>query len=413
MGHIIISHIIIIGILLFIYVIPVVITIFNIINLIKKKAVLEFFIDILTFVLGIPLSVLLFWFWNAKEYTEPIILGRDDFTLHTPISYKHMLTFLVIAVVAIIGYWILRIKKENLPPIITVLCISSMYLGMALGIIFIIQIAQNIFSESTLMPYDALYLTLFPLNYILCSIRLMRQVITLKINDQAREEDKLCEYEFSTDPQSLGTSSNEKVKGIYNNRFLNFCYRLLLKSAGWYTAAFLLMIPLLGILLIILVIFGQSPDSIIKAFTETSDWTLSQEISPPPIEDYSGHYLCTVALKGHKKLVKPTRMGIRHGEKIVVNRQLCIANAFEQVIQERLPKLHKLIRNVYDNYGYPLSKHITTKWRADIVYILMKPLEWLFLLILYSFDIKPENRIAMQYTGRTAIKVYPNNFSSK
>lgn len=60
------------------------------------------------------------------------------------------------------------------------------------------------------------------------------------------------------------------------------------------------MIPLLGILLIILVIFGQSPDSIIKAFTETSDWTLSQEISPPPIEDYSGHYLCTVALKGHK-----------------------------------------------------------------------------------------------------------------
>jgi hypothetical protein len=27
----------------------------------------------------------------------------------------------------------------------------------------------------------------------------------------------------------------------------------------------------------------------------------------------------------------------------------------------------------------------------------MKPLEWTFLLILYSFDRKPENRIARQY----------------
>jgi len=395
--------IIMLVIILLSYTIPPVITLINIAILTDKKSELEFPVDVLTFALGIPLTVLLFSYWEAKEYTEPIVLNYDDFTLHTPISYKHMITFLVIAVVAIIGYWILRIKKENLPTFITVLCISSMYLGIALGIIFIIQILKNIPTASRYLPLEGLYLTLFPLNYILCSIRLMRQVITLKINNQAREEDKLCEYEFNTERQSLGTSSNEKDKGIYKNRFLNFCYRLLLKSAGWYTAAFLLMIPLLGILLIILVIFGQSPDSIIKAFTETSDWTLSQEISPPPIEDYSGHYLCTVALKGHKKLVKPTRMGIRHGEKIVVNRQLCIANAFEQVIQERLPKLHKLIRNVYDNYGYPLSKHITTKWRADIVYILMKPLEWFFLLILYSFDIKPENRIAMQYTGRTAI----------
>jgi len=37
--------------------------------------------------------------WRAKEYTEPIILGRNEFTLHTPISYKHMPTVLVIAAV--------------------------------------------------------------------------------------------------------------------------------------------------------------------------------------------------------------------------------------------------------------------------------------------------------------------------
>lgn len=27
----------------------------------------------------------------------------------------------------------------------------------------------------------------------------------------------------------------------------------------------------------------------------------------------------------------------------------------------------------------------------------MKPLEWLFLIVLYSVDTKPENRIAIQY----------------
>ena len=43
--------------------------------------------------------------------------------------------------------------------------------------------------------------------------------------------------------------------------------------------------------------------------------------------------LCTVALRGHEKLVRPTRMGLRRGERIVVNRQLCVANAFEQLLE--------------------------------------------------------------------------------
>lgn len=63
-----------------------------------------------------------------------------------------------------------------------------------------------------------------------------------------------------------------------------------------------------------------------------------------------------------------------------------------------MPKLHKIIRRFYDNYGYPISKHITSQLRADVVYILMKPLEYLFLLVLYLFDAQPENRIAVQYS---------------
>lgn len=44
----------------------------------------------------------------------------------------------------------------------------------------------------------------------------------------------------------------------------------------------------------------------------------------------------------------------------------------------------------------------------DLIYYLMKPLEWLFLLVLYLVDRKPENRIAMQY-----IKPIPKDFDPR
>ena len=184
----------------------------------------------------------------------------------------------------------------------------------------------------------------------------------------------------------------------YENEFLNKCSKILYDTKNWHILSVVLAVPMLVILVCILTLFGQRPDEMIKAFLETSDWTLSKEISPPPLE-VDAHYLCTVSLMGHEKLVKPTRMGIRHGERIVVNRQLCIANAFENLIEEKTPRFHHFVRYIYDKYGFPLAKHIHTAWQADITYILMKPLEWIFLAVLYIFDKRPENRIELQYTG--------------
>ena len=42
-----------------------------------------------------------------------------------------------------------------------------------------------------------------------------------------------------------------------------------------------------------------------------------------------GHYLCSVAAKGHTQIVKPERFGVRNGGRIICNRQLLISNAFE------------------------------------------------------------------------------------
>ncbi len=114
---------------------------------------------------------------------------------------------------------------------------------------------------------------------------------------------------------------------------------------------------------------------------------------------YDEHYLCTVAAGGDRRIVKPIRMGIRHGHPVVVNRQLCVANAFEQILEERTPRFHKAVRSFYDTYGFPVAGLIKTKKAADAVYLIMKPLEWIFLIVLYLTDVNPEDRIALQYTG--------------
>lgn len=359
----------------FIY-LPLVLTIINIINLFKKKKIIENLTDTLTFVLGIILTVILFIVLGFKDYQEALIVKTVDtvnpFEMHTPIASWSMPTVFAICLVGVISYMLIRIKKLDLPPLVVVLSMSGIYICSIYMIIYIIQISKYI-SE----PF-VFYLTLFPINYILCSIRAIIQVI-----------------------------KKYKEKGIggkkeYKSQVLNRINIILNNVDNWPVLAIVFMIPFLIILICIMLLFGQRPDEAIKAFLETSDWTLSQKISPPPIVE-EGHYLCTVSLRGHKKIVKPTRMGIRRGKRIVVNRQLCIANAFEDLIKEKTPRFHHFIRYIYDKYGYPLSKHINTAWQADIIYILMKPLEWIFLIVIYLFDKKPENRINLQYVGKKAI----------
>ena len=289
-----------------------------------------------------PLKNILFKDWYVQLYNNQ---------KHSPVSSEHTLTLAVLFAVAVIGHICLRFIPQNKrPPLFSALCISSIYIGCALCVLWCVQITGASF-----------FLFLFPINYIILSFRVIACEV-LSADKTAEEQTKMpCISAF------LHNKSN---------------------------------LPLLALLLL----FGQEPDSAIKLWTETADWTMSQKIAPENLPR-DGHYLCTVAAEGHKKLVKPLRTGKRHGHEITVNRQLCIANAFEQLLSERAPHLHRAIRNFYDKTGYPIAKHIKTPLAADIVYIIMKPLEWFFLLVLYLFDTKPENRIATQYPHSAPPKI--------
>ncbi len=277
---------------------------------------------------------------------------------HTPILTEGLPTFLTIVSVALIGYILLRlIKVESMPPLCAVLCISAMYLGSIECILWCVQISKE--------PEVLFYV--LPINLIIIFIRTIRDVVLQKLET----EDSAAE-------------SKGSIARVLNN------------AKNWPWIALIFAAPLLGVIIMFLLLFGQKPDYIIRMWTETADWTMSEKIAPQNIF-YDEHYLCTVAAGGHRNIVKPIRTGIRHGHRVVVNRQLMVANAFEQLLEERTPHFHKVVRTIYDNVGYPIAKHIKSPVAADIIYFIMKPLEWLFVTVLYLFDKKPENRIAVQY----------------
>ncbi|AYA99942.1 DUF6688 domain-containing protein [Lachnoanaerobaculum umeaense] len=292
---------------------------------------------------------------------------------HTPIFTGAGLTICVLCFIGLIGYYYLRIcSLKKIPPLLAVFSISAMYIWLVVIVIFTVQVFG---SGGMVGRYSDLYLLIYPF----CIACIIVRTILCKV----REWNEL-----------------EMERGkIQNNVILNFLDKILSNSRLWPIYALVLMLPLLGIIIAILLLFGQAPDSVIKAWTETADWRLSLKEAPQNIY-YDEHYLCTVAAGGHKKIVKPIRKGVRHGHEVIVNRQLCVANAFEQILEEKTPHFHKLVRGVYDRYGFPVARLIKSKWIADIIYIMMKPLEWIFLMVIYMCDVHPENRIATQYMGK-------------
>lgn len=299
-----------------------------------------------------------------SDWTETLINSQR----HTPVYTQDAPTVWVIALVGFVGYLLVSfLPLRKTPPLLLVLGMSAMYLGTAESVIWAWQVCQD--------PISGLLLMLLPLNCILITARTILHKI--------REWERIPHESYKIDRVPL-------LRGLR---------RILEDARMWPFAAFLLVLPLLGILTAVLVLFGQAPDSVIRAWTETSDWNLSRRTAPQNVS-VDEHYLCTVAAGGHRRIVKPLRLGIRHGHEVIVNRQLCVANAFEQVLEERTPRFHRIVRHFYDRYGYPVARHIRSPYTADIIYCLMKPLEWLFLAVLYLTDVHPEDRIAVQYLDR-------------
>lgn len=350
---------------------PIVLTCLNIRNLIKNNHT-AMGTDMATiFIGGIYYLLLLSAIGDGihsgisgKDYTEATYPDEYHAILHS--EYGAIIQ--LVMVIGFISMILLCIKKPyKTPPLQSAMCIAFTAIMLLLMGIIQVQMICN-FESDFIMFY------LYYVNLIIISARRIHYHIT----EQVR-------------------LANERVT-VFRTKAGERLHKIMSTISGMTKFSFMLILPIVVICEILYILLGQGADGFIKAFTMTADWTFSTQTPPPPLE-YHGHYLCTVAAGGHEKVVKPVRYGIRRNQKIIVNRQLLIANAFEDLIAERFPKSHRRIRNFYDKYGYPVSRHITTRTRADIVYIIMKPFEYIFLGVLYMFDTQPENRIAVQYSG--------------
>ena len=349
------------------YVIPAVLTIWNIYNCCSTKPKKEKLISTLTVFVGGVFNMILhcLQFEEAGDWYEQI----NTMQIHNSISSEYEWFVILILVFGFTGLLLLLlVDAEKIPPLISIMAIVALLLLNVFQIIYAIQLAQNASGiDYLLYVYHA--------NILLLS--------AYAIQKQMR--------------QQVVNIANKAANGK-EHKILQWLYLRMTSLSKYTIIVFVSLFFVIAVLEILFVLVGQGLDAPVKAFTDTADWTFSKQIPPPPI-DYEGHYLCTIAAGGHKKIVKPLRLGLRKGKVIVVNRQLCIANAFEEVIQEKFPVFHKKIRHFYDTYGYPVSRYITSPIRADVVYILMKPLEWIFLIFLYLVDVHPEQRIHAQYGG--------------
>ena len=366
--------------LLIIFIVPpIVLTVLNVRNLFAKTERFPRELLLVTVGLGIIYYKVLLQIENvtAMPWHEPVY----EFDMHQIISSEYFLSFIVPCAAGFAGLFVIAFfPAEKLSPLVAVLALAGVCIGNAENIVFALQVSKKFWELSAfnldgainMMPY------LFHVNLLLLSV--------FHIRRQIRGQLALIEA--------------HRVEAAYT--WQKKLYGFLSRASKWYAAAFVAVLPLALVIDIVLILFGQGADGPAKAFTMTADWTFSAQVPPSPLPlEYTGstHYLCTVAAGGHRALVKPLRFGIRGGQKIVVNRQLAVANAFEELLQERFFRLHRVLRRFYDTHGYPVSRIITTKLRADIVYILMKPAEWLFTCALYLLCTDPEQRIRRQYAG--------------
>ncbi|TAE31693.1 MAG: hypothetical protein EAZ92_02410 [Candidatus Kapaibacterium sp.] len=305
-------------------------------------------------IVGLPLMYIGAFDWG---------LDNDCCSDSATFSPEHRLTVYVLIALYTASFLVSSWKKTLAPPLVEVLLNVMLLVGIGLNVAIMLHVRY--IGVVGNLPIILLLATRLASNLILVMER-------VKAGD------------FATDNP------------------LQFWAWHILSLKVWQTLPILIVlcVPVLMLLCSILLLFGQKPDSLVRAFTDTYKHGFSQLDYLCQGVDCPGHFLCSVAAGGHTALVKPLRTGNRWGTEIVCNRQLMIANAFEEILQERLPRFHAVLRRNYNKIGRGLHKHygvFGNPFVADFIYMLMKPVEWCFAAVLYAVDAKPESRIERQY----------------
>jgi hypothetical protein len=88
-------------------------------------------------------------------------------------------------------------------------------------------------------------------------------------------------------------------------------------------------------------------------------------------------FVVSAAMQGHPRLVGPFFETSRAGRSLMANRQLLTLWQFEALWRDRFPRSHSCFRRAYNRFGPSLARRITSPWAADLVYLALKPAQFL------------------------------------
>jgi len=300
-----------------------------------------------------------------------IFFGSEDrFLLNT----AFVIPILFMLIVSIGLYFLFRIKFERVGLLALALIPSAMTIGIVLCAAQFIHFSP-IIGLAAILFYPP-WIMITPLALI--SLALIQAVIYFSIA-------------LYNSIRLIRIRSEEMKNESHLHSVFYRCY------FGKYGLALqIITFPIFVSLILFLVsVFGQKPNDIILALTETGDGLFSQKHSA--LFGSPTDYVCTIASYGSPKLVGPLHTGCRHGYPIIFTRQLQICNAFEEWLAAYFPRVHRPLRVAYDALQIPVEKWKRVRLISNTLYLLLKPLEWSFLIFLYFFEYQPESRIQRQY----------------
>ncbi len=65
------------------------------------------------------------------------------------------------------------------------------------------------------------------------------------------------------------------------------------------------------------------------------------------------------------------------------------------------PKWHRFLRQIYNRWGMPLARRIQSPWIADLIYVSLKPAEWLAAGLLFLLLGSRRSEVRLLYWNRT------------
>jgi hypothetical protein len=110
-------------------------------------------------------------------------------------------------------------------------------------------------------------------------------------------------------------------------------------------------------------------------------------------------YIATAAARGHRQVVRSQLVVVQSGQ-MWVNPQLQILKCAELTLMALTPRLHHLLRALYDVVGYALAKRLTNPFLADLAYLTLKPFEWAAALALKTIVPEIDNYSSQLYNPR-------------